>query len=444
MIGLTLCYVASVYLVRRDGRRSLTWIIAGGFLAFSLLFLFAPPLNSRDVYSYAYYGRAMTVYHANPYLLLPVSHRADILYPLIGWKYQASVYGPIFSFLSYAIVRLAGNNIAGYVLGFKMLAFASFAGCLVLAYALARRVSPGRQNMALAIAAWSPLLLLHIAGAGHNEMLMVLFVLGGFYACWRGRPYLGLVLVVLAAMVKISAILALAPYLVYYLFRYKRGEFWPRLAGSAAAVIVIPALLYLPFWNGTKIFKSTLHVTKLYSASSVPMLTKTFLGNIFGRIGMSAGTAASLSTRVTYAFFMLLFLSVMVALLLRTRDFRSMAAATAGIALVWFLTTSYILPWYLALGLLVTGIAGWSATTGCLIAASSVFMLYRIPPSNLQTAVTRVTTATGGHPGPTRAISLPLVVILVVWLIYTRPFRRARSEPAPVGGAPALEAADEN
>jgi len=431
MVLLTLGYLATIYLVRGSSRRSITLVIAGGFLAFSMLFLFAPPFLSRDIYSYAFGGRAMSVYHANPYLAVPSAYRSDVLFPLIGWKNQASVYGPLFGFVSYMITKLAGNSVPANVLGFKVLAFVSFAACLPFLYSMSRRVAPGRENMALSIAAWSPMLMLHVCGGGHNETVMVFFVLAGFYACWKGRSSFGLLLVLLAAMVKISAVLALVPYLVYYLFREKEGRFWPRAATSAATVVALPLLMYAPFWGGTRIFSATLRMTGIYSVSSIPMLARTYIDRALTGVGLSGHMAASLSNGPVRAFFLLLLIGVTVVLLLRIRDRRTMAAATAGIALLWFLTSSYILPWYLALGLLVTGIAGWNATTGCLVAASSLFAVYRMPLSSVPILSRIVRT---GIPGPNLPISIPLTVILIVWLILIHPLRRAgpADEASPV------------
>ena len=43
-----------------------------------------PPLYSRDVYSYALYGRIAAFHHANPYVVTPAEVSTDPFFPLVG------------------------------------------------------------------------------------------------------------------------------------------------------------------------------------------------------------------------------------------------------------------------------------------------------------------------------------------------------------------------
>lgn len=421
MVLLNLAYFAAAFLARKDRRLSTTVLIVGGFLLFSLLFLFIPPLLSRDVYSYTFYGRAMTVHHANPFLAKVISYPRDVIYPFVGWKETASVYGPLFNYLSFIVCRVAGNNIPANVLGFKVLSFFFYAASLPLVYAVSRRVSPGRENLALVIAAWNPLLLLHLIGGGHNDSVMFFFALLGFYLYRRGYPVWGLVSMVLAVMVKMTAALALLPYLVFFL-RDQRGKVVPRVLESAAAVVVIPVLFYFPFWNGFSIFNATGKVLRMSSSSSIPTLAKDVLTKLLSAMGLAKTTAGSLSTSLAHVFFLGLFVAITLALLWKVRDYRSMVLSTAGIFLAWILTASYLLPWYLAMGIMVCAVAGWNATTACTIAASSIFTLYKVPT----TPTTHLLLHQGGKAKPLLYLSIPLAIILIAWLILGKPFSGLR------------------
>jgi len=433
MVIITAAYLAALFLVRADKRRSVTLLVTGGFLLFSLLLLFIPPLLSQDLYSYAFFGRSMTVYKANPYLLTPAAMSSDIMYELIGWKHSASVYGPVFNHLSWIVSRVAGDNVTANVLGFKTLAFAFYAACLPLIYTLTRRVSPGRENMALLMVAWSPLLLIHIPGGGHNDFIMIFFVLAGFLAFRKDHSFCGLLLVILAVMVKAMAILALAPFVVLYL-RDPRSKPLRRLASAVTAIVAVPVLLYAPFWGGTGIFDSTRRSFETISFSSVPTLVNFALYRglrLFGLDGANAASAVDLPVKV---FFLALLAVISVVLLAQVKDFRSMAVATAGIALVWFLTSGYILPWYLALGLSVAVIAGWNATTGSVLAASVVFTLWRIPHSYVYLS---------DGLGSVLYLSVPFAIILIMWLLLQRPFPGLAGREANTVDVNNREAADE-
>lgn len=437
MACLAMAYIAALYLVRDDPDFRLTAAIYAFFGIFVLMFLFAPLLHSRDVFSYIFHGRAMSVYHGNPYLLAPAARRADVLFPAVGWKNSPSVYGPLFNIFSFATAKASGDNVAAGVLGFKTMSALFYAGCLPLVFSLSGRLSPGRRNMALAACAWSPLLMFHFAGGGHNDAVMVFFVLAGFALYLKGRPTWGLLLVVLAVLVKITAGIALLPYLVLYL-RDGREQLAPRLTAAAALVVGLPALTYLPFWDGPEIFAGTSRLSGLYCLSSIPRLFSVEVNAFLTRKGTAAVRAEAISNELIHLLFMVLLAAIALYLLGRVKDFDGMVRATAGLAFAWFLTGSYVLPWYIALGLIVAVTTGWNRLTGACLAASTVLLLYRVP----HLVAERVPGA-----GPLTAnlhLSLPMLAIglalLGAWF-HPRP-GTGRPSGSRGAGARGLEVAD--
>jgi hypothetical protein len=430
MVILSLAWLGAIYLVRGDRRRSLTFIIVAAFALFAALFVFGPTFQSSDVFSYAFFGRAMTVYHRNPFLLIPQARPHDIFFTLIAWKTNASVYGPVFNYASYAITRLAGNNITSNVLGFKLLAFLSYAGTLPLVYALTKRASPGKENMALVITAWCPVLIMNLLGAGHNDALMVALILGGYLLYRKGYPLSGIAVVLLAAMVKIVAVLAVAPMLILYL-RDGRGALSRRLLAAGATVVALPLVLYAPFLQNLKIFKTTLDMSKAYSSGSVPRLVSFEYQRLLTHGGMTAARADVVANSRVHLLFLAVFIVITVILLWGVRDYRSMVASAAALSLVWFLTSTYVLPWYLTMGLMLAAVLGWSLTTACLVGAAAVSTLYLIP------------WPPGGYPsGPTMYLCVPFLLLLVGWLTLTL-MRRYSGSGAVVPAPPPAEATEE-
>ena len=152
---------------------------------------------------------------------------------------------------------------------------------------------------------------------------------------------------------------------------------------------------------------------------------------MFGLGGANAASAVDLPVKV---FFLALFVVISVVLLARVKDFHSMVISTAGIALVWFLTSGYILPWYLAPGLSVAVIAGWNATTGSVLNASVVFTLWRIPHSCV---------GLSDGLGSVLYLSVPFSIILIVWLLLERPFPGLSGRKANTVDVNSREAAGE-
>jgi alpha-1,6-mannosyltransferase len=402
LVALVALWLGAVWLVRRDRRKATTAIIAGAFGLFGLMFVFGPSFQSQDVFSYAFAGRALSVYHRNPFILVPAARPHDVFYPLIGWKDNASVYGPVFSYFSYVITRIAGNSVASTVLGFKLLAAAAYAACLPMVYTLARRLSPGRENMALLISAWCPVLVLHFLGAGHNDILAVAFVLGGYLLYRKGYLLTGIAVVTFAVAVKLTAALALAPLVVLYI-RDRNGAPLKRLLASGAACVGVLAATYLPLWGGTAMFDSTVQISKLYSGSAVPRLVSSWYARVLAHGGVTLARATTIAEgRVRLVFLAVLFAGTIV-FLWSARDFRSMAVATASILLLWVLCATYILPWYLAIGLMVAAVTGWTRITGLTIAAASILVLYRLPMP------------AGPAGAPTFYTAYPLLILLAGW-----------------------------
>jgi alpha-1,6-mannosyltransferase len=406
VVALNVLWLAAIYLVRQDRRKSVTFIIAGAFALFALLFVFGPPFQSRDVYSYVFFGRSMTVYHSNPFLLVPHARPHDVFYPLVGWKFNASVYGPVFNYPAYLITKIAGNNIAANVLGFKMLSFVSYAACLPLVYWLTRRVSPGRENMALVITGWSPIIVMHLLGGGHIDAMMIALLLGGYLLYRKGYLLSGIALVMVASMVKIVALLAVAPMIVMYV-RDRRGAPLKRLVKAGVVVAGVPVLLYLPFLHSLKIFSTTSHMSKLYSSSSIPRLVSFEYQKILRHAGMSHVKADTIANARVHWLFIGIFAVLTIVVLLRVKDYRTMVVSASAIFLLWFLTSSYILPWYLVMGLMLTAIVGWNFTTAAMLGASVIFSFYRIPE------VPR----SGGGGGPNFYLCVPLLLLFTGWLV---------------------------
>ena len=91
---------AFLYSIRQAwlGRVSVRRVIVVGVGLHVLAYLL-PLFLSRDVYSYAFYGRMVSEHGVNPYLHIPAEFLEDPFYQLVShfWIDSPSVYGPAFS-----------------------------------------------------------------------------------------------------------------------------------------------------------------------------------------------------------------------------------------------------------------------------------------------------------------------------------------------------------
>lgn len=172
-------------------------------------FVLAPPLFSRDVYSYAGQG-AMVTFHIDPYHYGPGvlgATRFDLLAgPL--WANTPSPYGPTFLSLDGLVTQLSGHQV---LITLFMLRGLSLLGVALIAVGLPTLArSAGRDPaVALALGVGSPLVLATLIGGAHNDALMVGLLVAGLAVWQRFGPVPGIVLCALAAGVKVPAALGI-------------------------------------------------------------------------------------------------------------------------------------------------------------------------------------------------------------------------------------------
>ncbi|MCW2766499.1 MAG: hypothetical protein JWO11_2458 [Nocardioides sp.] len=180
--------------------------------------LLAPPLFSRDGWSYAAQG-AMTSMGISPYehgpavLAGPIVQAVDPL-----WMHTATPYGPLPLWFGEAMAAHTGNPWM-LVIAHRGLALV---GLVLLAWAVPRLASWGQGNPALATAVVvaSPLMLANGVGGLHNDLLMAGLMAAALVAAAEHGWLAGALLGASAAAVKVPgglvcigvALISLAPH----------------------------------------------------------------------------------------------------------------------------------------------------------------------------------------------------------------------------------------
>ncbi|WP_344785969.1 polyprenol phosphomannose-dependent alpha 1,6 mannosyltransferase MptB [Gordonia caeni] len=193
--------------------------------------LLAPPLLSKDVYSYlaqsAIGFRGMDPYTYSPMRGLGVDHPLTLSVPNL-WKDTPAPYGPLFLWVGEQITRVTGDNITVAVGLHRIVALIGVAMIIWALPRLARRCGVS-SVAALWLGAMNPLLILHLVGGIHNEALMIGMMLVGvewcFQAVYGSAPLRasgrwlpsragwlligGIAVIAASAMIKVTSMLAL-------------------------------------------------------------------------------------------------------------------------------------------------------------------------------------------------------------------------------------------
>ena len=186
--------------------KSLWWML----LLWATPMIVAPPMFSRDIFSYAAQGE-MTAHHISPYLYGPFTLGSGPWVAPVDplWGNAPAPYGPFFLFLDSSIDKIARHNELAMLVGLRLLEVAAVAmigyGIAMLARGLGR--DPGE---AFVLAALNPLVLLTLIGGAHNDAIMTGFLVVGIALAVRRHPVWGLFFVSCAAAIKAPAALGLA------------------------------------------------------------------------------------------------------------------------------------------------------------------------------------------------------------------------------------------
>jgi hypothetical protein len=175
--AVVVMFIAYVWVLRCAQRVPVGWVVAA-ILLVHLIFLISPPLALTDMFNYINYGRMEVVHHLNPYTTIPVLEpHSDPSYALSNWHELLSPYGPLFTLLTFAVVPL---GVAGSFWALKGILVVASLTIILLVWKCAKLL--GREPVgAIVLVGLNPIVLVWGLGAGHNDFLMILFIVVGFY-----------------------------------------------------------------------------------------------------------------------------------------------------------------------------------------------------------------------------------------------------------------------
>ena len=319
----------------------------------------APLMLSRDVYSYAAYGRMVALHGANPYRDRPSSFPGDPFTPVLSqeWIDTPSVYGPGFTLVSAGIASIARGSPAATVLSFKLLAGLSAFVATLLAVLACRLIRPARAALAAVAVGLNPVVVVYAVGGGHNDALVMAVLTSGLCLALlslrdptgtegpAGWAAVGATaLLTLAGLLKLPAAIPLMVWICSLVRsapasqRLWRGVLHVGLAVSVAAVVSAPL-----FAGARTVNLGTLSNVEGWASGA----------RLVGRGAEALGRAAVGSTlatgarRAVIAAFLIAFAVAWWRILRRARPEGS-ADAWGSSLLLFALASPYLLPWYAA------------------------------------------------------------------------------------------------
>src|SRR3984885_15019284 len=157
-------------------------------LLWVLPLLIAPPMFSKDVYSYLAQSQicrlGLDPYRGGPATGLGLGHVFTSSVPSL-WRDTPAPYGPLFLWIGRGISALTGENIVAAVLCHRLVVLLGVGLIVWATPRLARRCGVAEVS-ALWLGAANPLLIMHLVAGIHNEAAMLGLMLTGTEFALRG------------------------------------------------------------------------------------------------------------------------------------------------------------------------------------------------------------------------------------------------------------------
>ena len=370
-------------------------------LLWALPLLIAPPMYSKDVYSYLAQSE-ISLQGSDPYRVGPapglgLDHVFTLSVPSL-WRETPAPYGPLFLWIGRGISRITGENIVEAVLFHRAMVLLGVGLIVWATPRLARRCGVAEVS-ALWLGATNPLLFMHLIAGIHNEALMLGLMLAGTEFALRGisafprgaavgaterhRWYVpgmllaGTVLITMSSQVKLPGLLALG-FVAMALAARWGGTVKAFLTAGTALGVVSLAVMALIGWAsglgfGWLFTLGTANVVR--SWMSPPTLLALGTGQVGILLGLGDHTTAVLAlTRAIGVTLIAMFVTWLLLAVLRNRLH---PVGGLGVALgITVLLFPVVQPWYLLWAIIP--LAAWATRPGFRAAVIAVTLIVGI------------------------------------------------------------------
>jgi alpha-1,6-mannosyltransferase len=362
---LTLIMCASYLIVLLAARALPMRALAAAIVAAHVILFLGPPLISQDVFGYLGFARLGALHSLDPYTHVAAEAPSDPIFFFVGWPFQHSPYGPLFTLISYATAPL---GLSGGLWAFKALAVVSSLGAIALIAQAAGRLGHSRR-WAAAFVGLNPVLLVLAVGGAHNDTTLMLLLALALALTAGSNPRLraGAGALVAGIGIKVTAGLVL-PFLVLAAPRNRERL---QVAGAAVLSLAVLAVVGLIGFgtHALGFLDAVGEQQQLVAVHSVPAETARLLG-----LNGTPDWWRQL--------FVGLFVVVLCFALWRTYRGADWRVAAGWSMLALLLSTAWLLPWYAIWVLPLAAVSGDRRLRAAALVFCAYAVLIHLPLAN--------------------------------------------------------------
>lgn len=335
-------------------------VVVGAALTIAALL---PLHQSRDLYLYDAYGRAVAEHHVNPYTHTP-SDLDDPAVALVAeqWHDQPSMYGPAFVALAAAASELGGGSELRIRLVWQLMTAAAAFAAVAL---VARRT---RDPMATLVLGCSPVLLLAVNDA-HNDVLVGLGLVALVLLVEQHR---NVAAGAVAAMVIATKVPAAAPVAAVACWVWWR-QGWSALVRFIVPVVAAVGIAYLLVGGAEALLplRDSAGDDSRFALWQ-PLRDSTFEAMLADGVAWRTTLETVRDRMSTYSTTLMAAAAGVV--LWRHRRAALPGDAVSAVLLVVLLASTYVMPWYAAMALPVAALA-WRSRASRLLQVQAAFLV---------------------------------------------------------------------
>jgi len=185
---------------------------------------------SYDLFNYIFDARIITYYQQSPYGHKALDFSGDPMLGFMHWTHRYYPYGPLWLAITVPLSFLGFHKLIPTMILFKGLGVIGYLGSSWFIYKILSKTNPSKKLFGLTFYAFNPLIIIESLVSGHNDILMMMVALGGFWFLLKKKYLLAWLMLGLSVGIKFATAVLIPVFIfVIWLNWQKRKIDWEKI-----------------------------------------------------------------------------------------------------------------------------------------------------------------------------------------------------------------------
>lgn len=172
-----------------------------------ILFISYPAMLSYDIFNYLTTSKVLFFYHENPYIVMPIEFIGE---PFLSFTHAANkiaLYGPFWVLITGIPYFLGVGNFIITLFVFKLFVITFYLATIFLVWKISKNI------ISVILFAFNPLIIIETLISGHNDIVMIFFVLLSFFLLMTKKMGWAVFFFVLSILIKYTTLILIPVFL---------------------------------------------------------------------------------------------------------------------------------------------------------------------------------------------------------------------------------------